>query len=58
MARNCQDVTAARPERLSSEAKAHREVFELNYDVAMQFIELRERQGLTQSELADRCGMD
>lgn len=58
MARNYQEVTAARRERLSPEAKAHREVFEQSYDIAVQVIELRERHGLTQSELADRCGID
>lgn len=58
MARNCQDVTATRRERLSPEAKAHREVFEQSYDIATQIIELRERHGLTQSDLAERCGID
>lgn len=58
MARNYQDVTAARRERLSPDAKAHREVFEQAYDLALQIIELRERHGLTQAELAERCGID
>ena len=58
MASNYQDVTAARRERLSPDAKAERDVFEHAYDIAMQIIELRERQGLTQAELAQRCGMD
>lgn len=58
MTSNYQDVTAARRERFSPEAKTHREVFEQSYDIAMQVIELRERHGLTQSELADRCGID
>ena len=58
MASNYQDVTAARRERLSPDAKGHREVFEQAYDIAMQILELRERHGLTQAELAGRCGMD
>ncbi len=58
MARNYQDVTASRRERLSPEAKAHREVFEQAYDIAVQIIGLRERHGLTQGELAERCGID
>ena len=58
MARNHQDVTAARRTRLWPDAKVHREVFEQAYDIAMQLIELRERHGLTQAELAERCGMD
>ncbi len=34
------------------------EVFEQAYDIAVQIIELRERHGLTQAELAERCGVD
>jgi ribosome-binding protein aMBF1 (putative translation factor) len=52
------DVTAARRERLSPDSKAHRGAFEQAYDIAMQIIDLRERHGLTQAELAERCGMD
>jgi ribosome-binding protein aMBF1 (putative translation factor) len=58
MARSYKDVTAARRERLSPAAKTHREVFAEAYDVAVQIIELRERHGLTQAELAERCGID
>lgn len=58
MARNYQDVTASRRKRLSPDAKARREIFEQAYDIAMQIIELRERHGLTQGELAKRCGID
>lgn len=58
MARNYEDVTAARRERLSPDGKAHREVFEQAHDIAVQIIELRERHGLTQAELAERCSVD
>ncbi len=58
MARSYEDVTADRRARLSPDAKADREVFEKGYDIAMQVIELREGQGLTQAELAERCGID
>lgn len=58
MARNFEDVTASRRKRLSPEAKAHRQVFEQIYEIAVQIIELRERHGLTQVELAERCGID
>jgi ribosome-binding protein aMBF1 (putative translation factor) len=58
MARNYKDVTVARRERLSHAAKGQREVFEDAHDIAVQIIELRERQGLTQAELAERCGID
>jgi len=33
-------------------------VFARAYDTAMQIIELRGSRGLTQSELAERCGID
>ena len=58
MARSYKDVTATRRERLSFTAKAHMEIFEHPYDIAMQIVDLRERHGLTQAELAERCGMD
>jgi ribosome-binding protein aMBF1 (putative translation factor) len=58
MARRYQDVTAARRERGSPDSKVHREVFEHAYDIAVQIIELRERRGLTQAELAERSGID
>lgn len=58
MARTYQEVTAARRERLSPEVKAHRELFEQAYDIAAQIIDLRERHGLTQADLAKRCGID
>lgn len=53
-----EDVVAGRLARLSPESAAERKVFEQIYDIAMQVMELRERHGLTQSQLAERCGMD
>ncbi|MDQ3209844.1 MAG: helix-turn-helix domain-containing protein [Actinomycetota bacterium] len=58
MARNYQDVTAARRERLSPDTTAQREVFGQAYDIATQIIEVRGRHGRTQAEVAERCGMD
>lgn len=58
MVRSYQDVTADRRVRLSPEARAQREVFERAYEIAVQIIELREEHGLTQAELAERCGID
>lgn len=58
MTRSYQDVTAGRRERLSRSGDSHREVFEQAYDIAMQLVALRERHGLTQAELAERCGID
>jgi ribosome-binding protein aMBF1 (putative translation factor) len=58
MGRRYDEIMATRRGRLSPEAKAHREVFERAYDIAMQVVELRERHGLTQAELAARSGID
>jgi DNA-binding XRE family transcriptional regulator len=38
--------------------RQEREIFGQAYDIAMQVIELREKHGLTQAELAKRCGVD
>ena len=56
--RSYQDITAERRARLAPESEAAAEVFDRSYDIAMQIIELRESHGLTQSELAERCGID
>jgi len=56
--RSYQDIAAERRERLAPESAAVGEVFARAYDIAMQIIELRESRGLTQSELAERCGID
>jgi DNA-binding XRE family transcriptional regulator len=58
MARSYSDVSAGRRGRLSPGGKEQRKVFEQAYDVALQVIELREKHGLTQAELAERCGID
>jgi len=56
--RSCQKITAERRARLAPGSEAMGEVLAHAYDIAMQIIELREGLGLTQSELAERCGMD
>lgn len=58
MARTYEEVTARRRVRLSDEARAAGAVLEKAYDIAMQVIELREKHGLSQAELAQRCGID
>ena len=58
MARSYDEVSAERRARLSRETREQRRVFEEAYDIAIQVIELRERHGLTQAELAARCGID
>ncbi len=51
-------VTAKRRAKLDPESDERTEVFEQAYRIAMQVVDLRERHGLTQSQLAERCGMD
>ncbi|MEJ7765565.1 MAG: helix-turn-helix transcriptional regulator [Acidimicrobiales bacterium] len=58
MTRSYDEVSAERRAQLSPEAKEQRRTFEQAYDVAVQVIELRQRHGLTQAELAARCGID
>lgn len=52
------DVTAERRARLGKGSEAQRDAFEQAYDIAMQVVELREQLGLTQAELAEKCGID
>lgn len=58
MTRSYEDVSAARRARLSPDSRTQRKVFEDAYDIALQVIQLREEHGLTQAELAARCGID
>jgi ribosome-binding protein aMBF1 (putative translation factor) len=58
MPRSYEDISGTRNARLSPEADKQRQVFEQAYDVAVQLIALREAHGLTQAELAERCGID
>jgi transcriptional regulator with XRE-family HTH domain len=44
--------------RLAPESVVQRAVFERAYDIALQVISLREKHGLTQAQLAERCGND
>ena len=52
------DVASRRRARSGARAEAQREVFVEAYDIAMQIVALREDRGLTQAELAERCGID
>ncbi len=58
MARTYNEVSAGRRGRLSKAGEAQRDVFAGVYALAMQVIELREKHGLTQAELAKRSGID
>ena len=57
MTRTYHDIMAGREARSGPEAAAYREVFERVYDIALQVIDLRERDGLTQRQLTECCGV-
>ena len=58
MARSYDEIAGRRRARLSPQARRQGEVFAQAYDIALQVIDLREKHGLSQAELAERCGMD
>jgi DNA-binding XRE family transcriptional regulator len=58
MTQSYQDIMARRLARVPPEVAAQRDVFARAYEVALQVIDLREKHGLTQAQLAERCGVD
>ena len=50
-------VVASRRARLGSDAVAQGEIFAQTYKIALQVMDLREKHGLTQAQLARRCNM-
>ena len=52
------DIMARRLARLSPEGLAQKEVFRRTYEIALLVMDLRERRGWTQAQLAERCGVD
>lgn len=58
MAHTYGSIMSDRRARLGPESAAQRKVLERAYDLALQLIALRESQGLTQAQLARRCGVD
>jgi XRE family transcriptional regulator, regulator of sulfur utilization len=58
MARSYEDITDDRRSKLGDRGSAQSASFERAYEIAMQVIALREQHGLTQTELAERCGVD
>ena len=51
------EVVAFRRAQLSPDAVAQGEVLAEAYKIALQVMDLREKHGLTQAQLAQRCGM-
>lgn len=58
MTRSYAEIAADRRARLSPASRADQAAFERVYDIAAQVIGLREKHGLTQAQLAERCGID
>jgi DNA-binding XRE family transcriptional regulator len=58
MGRSYNEIIAARQARLSPEAREFQRVLGQAYDIAVQVMMLRDKHGLTQAELAERCGVD
>src|SRR6516164_2669006 len=58
MAVSYDKAVAGRRKKMSEAGRAEARVFEGAYALAMQLVELRERRGLTQTELAARSGVD
>lgn len=52
------EAVGPRRARLGAAAVAQGEVLAQAYDVAMQVVVLREKHGLTQAQLAQRCGVN
>ena len=52
------EATASRRARLSETAERQGAVFERSYGLAVQIAQLREKQSLTQAQLAERTGID
>lgn len=57
MARSYEEYAAVRRAGLSLEGRRMAEVFAQAYDIAVQVIALRQSHGLTQADLAERCGI-
>jgi DNA-binding XRE family transcriptional regulator len=56
--RNYTEAVTGRRARLSGSATRQAEVFAGAYEIAVQVIELRQRRGMTQAELAAATGID
>lgn len=57
MPKSYEEISGERRARLGPSAAAARDIFEKAYDIAMQIVVLREQEGITQVELAERTGI-
>ncbi|MGD0749595.1 MAG: helix-turn-helix transcriptional regulator [Acidimicrobiales bacterium] len=58
MAVSYEKAVTGRRKKVSAAGKAEARIFEGAYALAVQVVELREKQGLTQVQLAERSGVD
>ncbi|MCU1497271.1 MAG: hypothetical protein JWM47_1224 [Acidimicrobiales bacterium] len=58
MPRSYDEIMQPRRDALPPEVVAQGEVLKQAYDIAVQVMRLRDQHGLTQAELAERCGID
>jgi predicted transcriptional regulator len=58
MARSDKEIVSERRGGVAPEVLADKDILEQAYDIAVQVTELRGKRGLTQAQLAKRCGMD
>jgi DNA-binding XRE family transcriptional regulator len=58
MPKTYNEIVQARRANMPAESDALRAVFEHSYELALAVIRLRERHGLTQIQLAERCGVN
>lgn len=58
MTNSYDDIMARRLALVPPEIAAQRDAFSRAYEVALQVIDLRVKLGLTQAQLAERCGID
>jgi ribosome-binding protein aMBF1 (putative translation factor) len=58
MMNSYEDIMARRLAEVPPEVTARRDAIARAHEVALQVIDLREKRGLTQAQLAQRCGVD
>ena len=58
MPKTYDEIMEAQRARSGPGSEERRRIFAEAYDIAMQVIQLREKAGLTQAQLAERCGVD